>query len=141
MAPLAGLVDRLAPPTAEVTVMIPRGASPVTHEPSLSGLRAASEADVYLAVGHPAFTWERTWLAGLVGAGPTVVISASEGCDLQPDDPHVWLSISCARGLAGRIAETFWSQVPAEEPAIREALEILQAEMDSLQAAGDRSGL
>ena len=139
VAPLAGLVDRLAPPEALVTVMIPPGASPVTHEPSMSSLRAASEADVYVAVGHPAFTWERTWLAGLVGSGPTVVLSSAEGCELEPDDPHVWLSIPCARDVAGRIADTLGSQVPAEEAAIRDALSALEAEMDSLQAVGDRT--
>ena len=104
VTPLAGFVDAIAPEIAEVTVMIPAGANPVTHEPSLSQMRAAASADIYISVGHPAFAWEETWLRGLLGGGAVSVVTAGATCATNPSDPHVWLSLSCARAMARAIA-------------------------------------
>ena len=138
VAPLAGLVDRLTAGSAEVTVMIPPGGNPVTHEPAVSRLRAAASADLFVAGGHPAFTWETTWLATLERPTSSVLLSASDGCELVPDDPHVWLSVPCVRHLAGNIASALVEADPAAAPAIGEALDGLLTAMDSLEATGDR---
>ncbi len=138
VAPLAGLVDRLAAGSADVTVMIPPGGNPVTHEPTVSSLRAAASAEVFITVGHPAFTWEQTWFASLERPPASVVLSAADGCELVPDDPHVWLSIPCVRRLAGSIAEALAQADPTAEAAIGDSLRDLRAEMDTLEATGDR---
>jgi len=78
--PLAGLVDRVAPGLVDVTVMIPAGANPVSYEPVLSDLRAASESSVYVGVGHAAFTWEKTWMAELLDRSGARRVEASSGC-------------------------------------------------------------
>jgi zinc transport system substrate-binding protein len=135
--PLAGLVDRVAPDQAVVTIMIPPGANPVTYEPSLSRVRAASSADLYVSVGHPAFIWESAWLAGLLEPADPVVISGAAGCDLLPDDPHVWMSMDCARSLAERIAAAVQSTRPSAAESVASSLADLLAEMDDLKAQAD----
>ncbi len=145
VAPLAGLVDRMAGNIADVTVMIPPGASPVTYEPSLSRVRAASSADLYVSVGHPAFAWELTWLAGLLGQGDAVIISGAEACEVLPDDPHIWLSLPCARSIAVRVAEALQEARPAASESVAASLADLMAEMNRMrerrrQLAGPPNG-
>ncbi len=139
VAPLAGLVDRVAADIADVTVMIPAGASPVTYEPSLSSMRAASSADLYVSVGHPAFAWELTWLAGLLGRGEVVVVSGAAPCESLPDDPHIWLSLPCARSIAMRVAEAVQQARPLDSDSVAASLADLMAEMDRLRALADSS--
>jgi zinc transport system substrate-binding protein len=129
--PLAGLVERVAPDLTDVTVLIPAGASPVSYEPSVSRVRAASAADLFVSVGHPAFAWEETWLAGLLGSGSARLISSSDGCDLIPDDPHVWLSVECARGTAQRVAAAVIQDLPHFADSVGASLERLLDEMDA----------
>ena len=138
VTPLAGFVDAIAPEIAEVTVMIPSGANPVTHEPSLSQLRAAVSADIYISVGHSAFTWEETWLRGLLGGGAVSVVTASATCATNPEDPHVWLSLPCARAMARGIAAAVSEARPAESEAVEESLEIFLLTVDSLESQADR---
>jgi len=137
VAPIAGLVDRIAPGIAEVTVMIPPGASPVTYEPSLSRVRAAASADLYVSVGHPAFAWENTWLAGLLEQGDAVVIPGSEDCAIVHDDPHVWLSLPCTRSIAERVAEAIRRARPEAAESIATSLAELLSEMDHLRFVAD----
>ena len=139
VAPLAGLVDRVAPEISRVTVMIPEGSSPVTYEPSLSRVRAASTADLYVSVGHPAFAWESTWLADLVGGGGASIIASADGCDILADDPHVWLSLPCARIIAERIAGAVQHARPAASESVASSLAALLAGMDSLRGVADSS--
>ena len=137
VAPIAALVDRVSGGVADVTVMIPPGASPVTYEPALSRVRAAASADVYVSVGHPAFSWESTWLAGLLEQGDAVVISGSEDCGILPDDPHVWLSLSCMRTLAESVAEAVRHAHPEAAESIAASLADLLSEMDHMRVVAD----
>ncbi len=139
VAPLAGLVDRVAPDISRVTVMIPSGSSPVTYEPSLSRVRAAATADLYVSIGHPAFAWETTWLADLVGGDEVSTITSAHGCDIVADDPHVWLSLTCARSIAEEIAGAVRHARPAASESVASSLAALLAEMDSLRRVADSS--
>jgi zinc transport system substrate-binding protein len=126
--PLAGIVDRVAPGLVETTAVIPAGANPVTYEPSLSDLREASAADLLFEVGHPALTWERTWIGGLASEGGGRVITAAH-CPTSPDDPHVWLSPSCASMMAQVIAEAITAALPEAGDSIAAALDLFLAEI------------
>jgi len=139
IAPLAGLVDRVAPDISAVTVMIPPGGNPVFYEPSLSRVLAASSADLFVSVGHPAFAWENTWLADLLRQGDAPVVSSAESCDILPDDPHVWLSLPCARSIALRIASAVQQARPEAAESVGASLRDLLAEMDDLRLHADRS--
>ncbi len=139
VAPLAGLVDRVAPDISRVTIMIPAGSSPVTYEPSLSRMREASTADLYVSVGHPTFAWETTWLADLVGGDGVSIIASADGCDILADDPHVWLSLPCARSIAEKIAGAVQHARPAASEAVASSLAALAAEMDAMRVVADSS--
>jgi len=139
VAPLAGLVDRVAPGISDVTVMIPPGRNPAIFEPSLSRVRAASSADLYVSVGHPAFAWESTWLADLLRRGDAPVVSSAESCDVLPDDPHVWLSLPCARSIAERIARSVQRASPESTESVAASLREFLAEMDDLRLQADLS--
>ena len=130
--PLAGLVDRLLPEgTAEVAVLVPPGASPHAFEPGVEQLRELSRARLVLLVGHPALTWERTWLSdALVGASERAVALAAV-CPAVPDDPHVWLDPSCLRGMASTAAGALAEALPARRDEIEAALGRLLAAADS----------
>ena len=139
IAPLAGLVDRVAPDISDVTVMIPPGGNPVIYEPSMSRVRAAAAADLYVSVGHQAFAWESAWLADLLRRGDAPVVSSAEGCDVLPDDPHVWLSLPCARSIAERIARAVQRARPEAAESVAASLREFLAEMDHLRLHADRS--
>jgi zinc transport system substrate-binding protein len=119
--------------------MIPPGGNPVIYEPSLSRVRAASSADLFVSVGHPAFAWEETWLADLLRRGDVPVVSSAESCDVLPDDPHVWLSLPCARSIAEKIARAVQRARPEAAESIAASLRELLAEMDDLSLHADRS--
>ncbi len=131
--PLAGLVDRIAPGLVDVTVMIPAGANPVSYEPVLSDLRAASESSVYLGVGHEAFTWEKTWVADLLDRSGARRVEASAGCPVEMEDPHVWLSTECTRSTARELAGQLTVLLPAYAERIDESLRSFLADIDSVE--------
>lgn len=143
--PLAGVVDRVAPGLAEVTVMIPTGASPESYEPSVSDVRAAVSADIYVSVGHDKFAWEATWLAALLEGSGSMVLPASENCELLPDDPHVWLSFECVRELGSRFRDAVAEARPAFADSVRKSFAAFDADLQALadhaeDALGPRRG-
>lgn len=121
--PLAGFVDRVAPGLVETTAVIPAGANPVTHEPSLSDLREVAAADLVIEVGHPAFTWERTWLAELDERTAATRVTAIRTCSIVPDDPHAWLSPTCAAEMARAIAGAIAAALPGSADSVRASLD------------------
>lgn len=139
VAPLADIVERTAPGLVHVTVLIPPGASPVAYEPSMTSVRVAASADLYVAVGHPAFAWEATWLSGLTLGDDVVLVSAAEGCPRIPDDPHVWLDLDCVRSTARRVAAAVQKARPDEGDVVAGGLESFLDLVDDLQSEADRA--
>lgn len=138
IAPLAGIVDRLAPDLVDVTVLIPPGASPVTYEPSMAAVTAAASAELYVSVGHSAFAWEEAWLSSLVGESGAIVVPSARDCFLIPDDPHVWLSLDCVRGTATRVAEAMRRARPETEDSVSASLARFLDVVDGLETEADR---
>lgn len=119
LAPMAGLVDALAPAgSVDIVVLVPPGANPETYEPRLEDLRRAAVARRYLAVGHPAFVFETTWLSGLLDGSTAERIDLFEDCPVMPDDYHVWLSPDCLDAAAGRTADVLAELVPTHASEI-----------------------
>jgi zinc transport system substrate-binding protein len=138
VAPLAEIVERVAPGLSDITVLIPPGASPVSYEPSMTSVRAAASADLYVSVGHPAFAWETSWLSGLIGADDAIVIPAAAGCGLIPDDPHVWLDLDCVRHTARRVAAAMQEAHPENMDFVAGSLASFLEAVDDLEAEADR---
>lgn len=65
VAPQADLVRRLGGAWVEVTVLVPPGAEPHAWEPSPRVVASLANADLYFALGHPAFPFESRLIASL----------------------------------------------------------------------------
>jgi zinc transport system substrate-binding protein len=111
IAPLAGLVRGVAGPDAEITTLLPAGASPHGFELTPDDVRAMARADVIIAVGVGLEPWLERRLrsapdlarraasfADLVGIDAPIVHAhegdghpGHEGHNHGPVDPHLWL--------------------------------------------------
>jgi zinc transport system substrate-binding protein len=135
--PQAYFVDRLTGGAVDVAVMLPPGAGPHTHEPTMGQMRDISKAVLYVAVGHPAFPFEAVWMDRLVEQNPRMrVVDSSEGLEPVASDPHMWVSprsaAVLARNLAAALAEVlpeFAERVAANHEALEREIEILDAEL------------
>ncbi|MBW2535696.1 MAG: zinc ABC transporter substrate-binding protein [Deltaproteobacteria bacterium] len=132
--PQAFLVERLAGEAVEVVVMIPPGASPATHEPTMDQLTAVSRAALYVKVGHPHFPFEETWLSRLLGRGEgrLRVFDCAAGTELDHEDPHLWTSPRQVRALLPRLAEELQQLLPSSAGAIAASRDRLAADLDAL---------
>jgi len=130
VAPLRQLVDRLAPPgSVRVTVLVPPGASPHSFEPGVATLRDATAASLLLEVGHPAFSWERTWLPSLT-SDDRQAIPLAENCARLPDDPHVWLDPECLERMSERAAEGLSRLLPERAMEVDARLDSLRSDLE-----------
>jgi zinc transport system substrate-binding protein len=93
-------VEKIGGRAVDVSVMLPKGASPATFEPSPGNMRQLSGSTLYFAVGVP---FERAWLKKFHEAAPHMtLVRTDDGIEKMPmdshhgdagaPDPHVWLS-------------------------------------------------
>lgn len=129
------VVDRIAGDAVRVLVMIPPGASPTTHEPTLTELRGLSEAALYVRVGHPNFPFERAWLDRMLTERPDLpVVDGSAGLDVQSGDPHVWVAPRQMERMAIAIEAAVAGILPEQRAVLATNLSRLRAEIDALDA-------
>jgi len=129
--PHCWLVARLAGDAVRCEVMLPPGANPASHQPSLGELRAVEDAMLYVRVGHPNFAFERSWFDALTrgrDALRSVELSAASGP--RAGDPHEWLDPGHMRAAAERLAQPLGALLPAVDVDAR--LERLRHEIDAL---------
>lgn len=137
--PLAWFVERLAGDRAEVSVMVPPGASPATYEPTTRQMRVVAEADLYVAVGHPRFPFEAAWLDALAGSNPRMaVVRAGRACRPLPADPHLWLSTACARDMVDVVAGALGDALEVTPRDLEERGRALGATVDSVASEVSR---
>lgn len=130
--PQAYFVERIAGDLVDVVVMVPPGANPATHEPSVRQMQAISRAALYVAVGHPAFPFERAWLGRFLRENPRItVVTGTQGED-RADDPHVWLAPSAVRPMVIAIAKALGTVEPAHRATFQANLAELLSAIDSL---------
>jgi zinc transport system substrate-binding protein len=133
IAPLGYLVDRLAGDTVRLLVMIPAGASPATHEPTMTQMQLLAKAVIYVKVGHPAFTFEQSWLGRLLAHNHRMaVVDAAHSATQNVDDPHLWTSPQVMRGVAQDIAAILQRTLPNASDSIERQLQELLIEIDAL---------
>ena len=137
--PIAGLVDALAPEgTLEVIVLVPPGANPATHEPSIQTLRSMAVARLYLEIGHPAFVFEKTWLNGALDGSSATRVPLFEDCPMIDDDPHVWLSTRCLAKAAAVTASALASILPAHSEEIAGNLDRFTSHLEQVIYSTER---
>jgi zinc transport system substrate-binding protein len=133
--PQADLVEQLAGDFVDVVVMVPPGANPATYTPTMSQMRAASQMQMYIKVGHPHFPFEETWFNRIADASDhAMYIDGAKGLPIRDDDPHVWLAPSCMRIMADRIAAGLITQFPDRRKTIADNLERFNVRLESLDA-------
>lgn len=71
--PQAFFVQKIAGNLAEVNIMVQKGKSPETYEPSLKELQNLSESQIYFTIGMP---FERAWITRFESANPNLKIIA-----------------------------------------------------------------
>lgn len=134
--PHADIVRRIGGPYVDVVVLVPPGTSPSTYEPTVRELRRVADADLFVAVGHPAFPFERAWLDRLVAESAACeVVSGADGAPHLEGDPHVWLSLPAVRTLARRLRDELAERVPGATPAFDTNLARFLADVDRVDAA------
>ena len=133
--PYAGFVERLAGDAVAVEVLVPPGANPATHMPSIGEVERARRAALYVRVGHPAFPFEQAWFDRVAGSieGLQVVDGCQAG-EVLAEDPHVWLSPAQASRIVERIAAALIDLLPEQRAAIAERREAMLAQIRALDA-------
>ena len=146
--PQAYFVERIGGSRVQVEVMIPPGYSHVDYPLSPRQMTALSRADLYVAVGHPAFEFERLQVRPFLAGVPGVrVVDMSRGMDLIADghedhghedhgheggDPHVWVAPETVAVAAVNIARALERADPAHAQEYRANLRAFQADLTVL---------
>lgn len=141
--PQAYFVDRIAGGRAAVQVLIPPGGSPATYEPTPQQMLALGRSQIYVAVGHPDFPFERRHLQGFLDHHASLqVVDMAAGVPLLDEaggkqgegDPHVWVSPDAVRVAATNIARALERADPDGTAAYEANLAAFTGEVDALDA-------
>jgi len=119
--PQAEFVEKVGGEKVKVTVMVPPGASPHTHEPTPSQMAVLAEAEMYIKMGS-GVEFELVWMDKLLTTNrDMLVVDCSQGIELkemvaeqqkeheeesEPHDrmdPHIWMSPMNARIMVENI--------------------------------------
>ena len=146
--PQAYFVERIAGRRAEIEVMIPPGYSHVDYPLTPRQIVALSRARLYVAVGHPAFEFERARIQPLLAELPGLeMVDMSRGMRLiegegegsehgghghAGGDPHVWVAPDTVAVAARNIAAALERIDPVHAAEYRANLESFEAEIASL---------
>jgi zinc transport system substrate-binding protein len=131
--PQAYFVERVAGSLARVQVMIPKGASPETYEPTPQQLVRLAESRIYVKVGAPDFPVERKYLrAALDRNRKLAVVDMSDGVPLLREDPHIWTSPSAVRIGVRNISRMLESLDPSHGADYRRNLDAFLLDIDGL---------
>jgi zinc transport system substrate-binding protein len=145
--PQAYFVRRIGGDHVQVDVMIPPGYSHVDYPLTPRQVAALSRARLYVAVGHPAFEFERVQLASVLRDLPGIqVVDMSRGMRLLAGggegdedehghgegDPHVWVAPDTVAVAARNIAAALEGIDPAHAAEYRANLQGFEAEVAAL---------
>ena len=131
--PQASFVERIAGKRAAVHVMIPKGASPETYEPTPQQLVALADSRIYVTVGSPDLPFEAKYLRTIVDRNRKLaLVNMTEGVTFRPEDPHVWTSPAAVRIGAGNIARALIAYDPLHREEYERNLAAFRREIDAL---------
>ncbi len=142
-------IERIAGDLVEVNVMIPRGASPATYEPTVSQLTSLDQSAVYMKMGYLGF--ELSWMEKIEAVNPDMkivdlsrgietIVEVEEEGEHQDDhshvgiDPHIWMSALNARTIARNVYNELVRQLPDDQKILDARLAEFESELDSLHA-------
>jgi zinc transport system substrate-binding protein len=130
--PQAYFVERIAGTRALVHVMIPKGASPETYEPTPLQLVALSDSQLYVKVGAPGLPFEEKYLKAALGQNQKIrVVNMSDGMTYREGDPHIWTSPIAVRLAAQNIERALTAYDPAHGDDYRKNLRAFLVDIDA----------
>ncbi|HEV2843204.1 MAG TPA: zinc ABC transporter substrate-binding protein [Thermoanaerobaculia bacterium] len=145
--PQAYFVERIGGRHVQVDVMIPPGYSHVDYPLTPSQIMALSRAQVYVAVGHPAFEIERARILPFLKDVPGArIVDMSKGMRILEDsgegehadhgheggDPHVWVSPDTVAVAARNIAAALEGIDPVHAAEYRANLRSFESDIAAL---------
>lgn len=147
--PQAYFVERVGGQRVEIVTMIPPGYSHVDYPLTPRQIVALSRARLYVAVGHPAFEFERARVWPLLPDLPNLkLVDMSRGMRLiegegegsgnehghshEGGDPHVWVTPDTVAVAARNIAAALEEIDPAHAAEYRANLRRFEAEIADL---------
>jgi zinc transport system substrate-binding protein len=141
--PLREFASEIASDRAEVSLLLPSGASVHTWQPRASDILRLSSADLFIYIGAGLEPWIPDLLKSLSAPGPRVLALANslplqEGQEHQGEeglDPHVWLDFGLDLIIVDQIAALLSEIDPASEPSFQECAERLKTRIKQLDAA------
>ena len=143
IAPAADILSRLAGEEAEVTTLLPQGASPENYEPTTQDIRALAESKGFFYVGDLGF--ERSWVERIQTQNPELKLyrldasletnspGPSHGADGHLPDPHYWTSVLGLRALSNEALVGLVELNPLDSARYSERHRALTAQLDALQ--------
>jgi len=141
-------VEKIAGDLSEVNVMIPPGASPVTWEPSPAAMTRLGSSQMYFRIGKIVF--EEVWMKKIAGLNPGLKIhDLSQGIAFMTDanghdhgtghygnaDPHIWMSPSNVRIIAGNTFRLLSAGYPADTAVFRKNYLTFLSEISAIDSA------
>ena len=105
--------------------------TPHTYEPRGSDVRALAGADLFVRVGLGLETWADK-LVRNSGNSRLVQVSASRGCNVIDDNPHVWMDIENAKRMVAAVTDGMVRADPAHTDAYRRNAELYISRLSAL---------
>jgi zinc transport system substrate-binding protein len=146
--PQGYFVERIGGDHVRVEVMIPPGYSHADYPLTPRQVAALSRARLYIAVGHPAFEFERVQLKAVLrdlpglqvvdmSRGMRLIAGKVEGDEDEPageagGDPHVWVAPDTVAVAARNVAAALIGIDPAHAAEYRANLQSFEADVAAL---------
>lgn len=130
-------VQKIAGNTVDIIVMIPAGASPHSYEPPPKTILAASQADIWFAIGEG---FEGRAIQAIKSHNPALaVVDLRKGLSLIPqgcchggEDLHIWMSLRLAKTQAITINNALSERFPENKAIYEKNLKKFLEELSSL---------
>ncbi len=129
--PQADFVRQLGGDRVEVSVMMPPGANEHNYEPDTGQLKALSQANLYVKVGHLPF--EDAWMERFVSTNrDMLVVDSSQSIEMIEHNPHIWLSPRLVKAQAETISAALVQLDPENQDYYLQQKQVFLKELDKL---------
>ena len=129
--PQADFVRQLGGNRVEVSVMMPPGANEHNYEPDTGQLKALSQANLYVKVGHLPF--EDAWMERFVSTNrDMLVVDSSQSIEMIEHNPHIWLSPRLVKAQAETISAALVQLDPENQDYYLQQKQVFLKELDKL---------
>jgi ABC-type Zn uptake system ZnuABC Zn-binding protein ZnuA len=130
---LASLGATIGAGRADVTSLMPVGASPETYQPAPSDVGRLHDAQVIVENGAGLESWLDGLLRSAQGSGARLVV-CSAGLPIVAGNPHLWLDPIYARAYVTRMRDAFIAADPGGAKIYRANAALLDVRLANLDA-------